>query len=448
VTAIFALLLITLIGLSLSTLSQTSVAISSNEREGTEAFYIAESGITHAIGLLAAAGRNNLDGILSAGDGTVNTGDELSTQATNAIPAAGVTFGAGGAGRYVVRVGNDTGEASASSADDTNGRVVVTATGFGRNGAVATISVVVEISGGAAAELPALFVDGNLKINGNPRIQGTGGSVHSNGTLDFDGNPCAALYFSSASNIVDPGNGGSGGGCSYSAGNVRASQPALTPLTYTITDLRPQADYILGVDGKVYLPGAATPIADASGSGKWEPGDGTIWDWDAGGQRWILASTTLGNGTYYSEGNLVISSNPGESGTVPQVTLIAQGYIDISGNPYFTPKLTHEGVPLSMIAGTDLKISGNPAVGRSNFQGRHYAGHQVSFSGNPAIQGQVLAANLADTTSPGGANFVQLSSGYMEISGDPVITYDVSGGGGGAGVGGSGITISWREVRN
>lgn len=430
-TSIFALLLITLLGLALSSASEVSVAVSLNERDGTAAYYIAEAGLAHAIKLITAVGRSNLATLLTVGDGVANTGDELSTQATSPIPAAGVTCGTGS---YTVKVG---------SHDATNGRVAITSIGVGHNGATATLVATIELSG--SSDLPALLVGGNLKINGNPQILGTGGIVHTNSTLDFDGNPCASQYFSSASNIVDPGNGMSGSGCTYNGGNVRASQPAITVPTYTMTDLRPLADYIFGQDGKVYVPGSATAIADANSSGKWTRGNGDIWDWDSGNKTWKLSSATCASGTYYSDGNLAIGSNPGETGTVPQVTLLAAGYIDISGNPYFTPKLTHNGVSLSMIAGTDLKISGNPASGRSNFEGRHYAGHQISLSGNPSINGNLIAANLADTASPGGTNFIQLSSGFMEISGNAKITYNLSSGGGSSS---TAAVINWREIRN
>jgi hypothetical protein len=276
-------------------------------------------------------------------------------------------------------------------------------------------------------------------------VKGTGGVVHTNNTLDFDGNPCASQYFSSASNILDPNKGGSGAGCTYTSGNVRANQPAITIPTYTLTDLRSLADYILGQDGKVYVPGSTTPIADATSSGKWEPSGGDKWDWDSGNKLWKLSSNSLASGTYYSEGNLSISGNPGHTGTVPQVTLLAAGYIDISGNPSFTPKLTHDGVALSMIAGTDLKISGNPTSGTSTAQGRLYAGHQLGLSGNANINGNIIVANLADTNSPGGSNFVQLSSGFMDISGNATITYNWSSSSSSSG---SAITVNWREVRN
>ena len=50
-----------------------------------------------------------------------------------------------------------------------------------------------------------------------------------------------------------------------------------------------------------------------------------------------------------------------------------------------------------MVAGTDLKINGNPGT---IYEGIHYAGHQIGFSGNPNINGQVFAYNEVDTPYP------------------------------------------------
>ncbi len=98
-----------------------------------------------------------------------------------------------------------------------------------------------------------------------------------------------------------------------------------------------------------------------------------------------------------------------------------------------------------MVAGTDLHIEGDPGSGETNFQGIHYAGHQVDFRGNPSIDGVVIAANQADSGSPGcGCNIVQRDSdGFVKITHQPTITYN-----GGLFGGVEGLTlISWREVR-
>jgi hypothetical protein len=310
---------------------------------------------------------------------------------------------------------------------------VVTSVGHGRDGAtVTTEAVVVALSG------PGMLINGRLRINGNPILNGTGGAIHANGILDFDGSPCASQYFSSSSTIIDPTN--SRGGNCIGAGVNRQNQPIIPPPLYNIrTAFYSNADYILGAigtqTGKVYT-GGGTLIHDANSS-TWKVGS-SEWSWDPGGLRWVHGGNVIPQGTYYSEGNMTIGDNFGTPLTPATVTLIAEGYIDIAGNPYMRPDYQN----YSLMAGTDLKISGNPAAGSQNFNGIHYGGHQLAFSGNPAINGIVIAANLADTNSPGcGCNPVPLSSGFVEIGGNATITYN-------GGLIAAGVTIpSRREVR-
>jgi len=97
----------------------------------------------------------------------------------------------------------------------------------------------------------------------------------------------------------------------------------------------------------------------------------------------------------------------------------------------------------SMIAGTDLKISGRlteVSVEDLEMDGITYALHQIDFSGTPTIRGAVVAANQADTPSPGGINLVPLEAGFMKISGNVRIIADGNNGGGLN-------TLNWREVR-
>ncbi len=85
------------------------------------------------------------------------------------------------------------------------------------------------------------------------------------------------------------------------------------------------------------------------------------------------------------------------------------------------PALTLAGAGYSTIAGTDLKIGGNPVNG---FKGAFYAKDQFDISGNPNLAGQVIASNQADLPfpNPAGINLVELKAGgIMEISGNPTI---------------------------
>ncbi len=122
------------------------------------------------------------------------------------------------------------------------------------------------------------------------------------------------------------------------------------------------------------------------------------------------------------------------------MTLIAEGYIDISGNPEITPALTLSGVTYAAIAGYDLKIGGNPS---NAYQGVWYVRDQIDFSGNPTLTGQIVCLNDEDVAfpNPGDTNLVPLSSGVMVISGNPIITFD-----GGAALANL-AQSAWRECR-
>ena len=456
--ALFALLLITLLGLALTAMGITAVTITTNERQSAEALYIADSGISHAKRLMLTQPPNNLDVFLQGGDGTACNGDELSDPPPAPfVPADAITAAAAGGhpfppgGSYQVRVCDDHLVESTAPPDppdlpdadpnhDANMRIQVVSTAFGRNGAAATLEIII-----AAVPLPALVVDGNLRLNGNPSIIGAGGAAHANGLFDLPGVPCAEEFFSATETFLDTAETGTG--CAGNPPSGTDSPPDIRPGEDEIilpeidpASLEPQADYILGDDGRI-RDQAGNVIGDAN------PGTWNGWDWDPGGSRWVAGGGIPG-GTYYAEGsNINISGNPGSGppGTPPlNLTLIAEGWIEISGNPNIIPDLTMDNVTYSMVAGTDLKISGNPGT---IFQGLHYAGHQIDFSGNPTLNGQVFGKNLDDTEYPpppfpGGQNLIERQAGgFVEISGNPTINYDGSGGLVAV------RAVAWRECR-
>lgn len=478
--SILALLLTTLIGFALFSVGRNARAITTNDRENTEAFFVAEAGMTHALQVIRSLGQANFTKILRNGNDAVlfdelANGDEITTIA-DPIGPGGVSLPDIPGNNYRVSVRDDV----SASLNDTNGRLIVQSVGVGRNNATATIEVLF-----GSLPMPGMIVDGQLRINGNPIFAGVGGSVHSNGTLDFDGNPCAHQYFSSASNIIDPGHAATGPGCNGS--NVFPSQPLIPVPDYVISNWAtdpavPDPDMIFRPDGTIWkkntapwtdpraaiaahagLPAGYTAYRGVPGSpcasscsGDFTEinGSGTAlqrWAFDGDGNKklWALGGDSMvGGRTYYSSGgSLSISGNPGDPSTPAVVTLLADGYIDISGNPRLAPKDAN----VQMMVGTDLKISGNPGGSGFNFRGLHYARHQIGFSGNPAISGQVMAKNLGDTHFPAtptascptcGQNIIPLSSGFMEISGNPTITYD------GGSSSSSRRALNWREIRN
>ncbi len=258
-------------------------------------------------------------------------------------------------------------------------------------------------------------------LAGNPDILGTDGGVHTNGSLEINGNPCAEQYFSSSGSLTINGNPDTGELCAGSGSydSPRDDRPVSEQIE--IPDMNPiefksEADIILGIDGSV---------KDDLGNQLHPPSSGNWgnWDWDPGNKKWILTGTPAVTGTYYSEGAIAISGSPGSAGSPVPLTLIAEGYIDISGNPEMTPALTVDGVTYAGIAGYDLKIGGNPS---NAYQGVWYVRDQIDFSGNPDINGQIVCLNDEDVDfpNPGDTNLVPLSSGVMVLSGNPTITFD------------------------
>lgn len=164
-TAIFALMLLTLLGLSLTHLSLTALNVSNNDRESTEAFHIAEAGIEHAVALIQAAGPGSYNSIATTG----NLSATPSATSADRIPVAGCNIGGG---TYTVTVANGA----------VGGTLRVTSTGAGRNGSVAVIEAIV-----GAETAVALVANGNLTLGGITEFRGVGGVVHANGNLHNSG---------------------------------------------------------------------------------------------------------------------------------------------------------------------------------------------------------------------------------------------------------------------
>ena len=55
-TAIFSIMLLSVLGLSLMVVSESARTVSKNNIEASEAFYIAEAGLAHAVGLIKTNG--------------------------------------------------------------------------------------------------------------------------------------------------------------------------------------------------------------------------------------------------------------------------------------------------------------------------------------------------------------------------------------------------------
>ena len=418
--ALFALLLVTLLGLAMTMQSIIEMSISANERQATETLYVAEAGAVHAQGIIFSQ-TPDFTAMLQEGDGTGCTGDELATGVTDPITA----FGAGGHAfgadaRYEVSVCDDPDETDSDPDVDTNLRVLVRSDGFGPDGSTATVEMVIGI-----IPFPGIAAGGSLRIDGNPVINGPGGGIHMNADLEVTGDPQMEQFANASGSITTPGGSISTGtppGYADSPADTNDSIPTLDIPDINPVDFIGMADYVITFSGGSCFTNGI-------------PGLPTDWSCDPGGNR-IVAGNNIPAGTYHTTGNVNISGNPGVGVGGISLTILAGGYVEISGSPEMSPDLTSGGVNYGVVAGTDLKINGNPS---NPYSGVFYARHQLDFSGNPEITGMVLALDEADFGTP--VNLVERDGGFMVISGNPTITTTLTG------VFTTRVVSGWREVR-
>lgn len=492
-TALVTLLLVTVLGLSLTAVGMLSVTVASNDRDTNEALAIADAGLTHARALLlnqvwvTAPGSSGYTQLLALGDGAGCSGDEFSLVPAFAsspyppvaelIPTAGRTFPTGNTfgGRYEVRlcddhtvesntpayVANPAGFPGYDNDDvDVNRRLLVRSRGIGRNGAEATIEATFN-----DRALPALVVDGNLVINGNVEIMGAAGAVHANGNLDLKGTTmCVEQYYSSVGHpISGTGDGGptcTANGAPMESGADPMPVPKLDPADPMFQTV---ADYLLISAEKKVKCGPSNTTGACAGSDPLNPtvlatlnNNGDKWKgWSYQKFEWSATGDDVPKGTYWTDGNITIGSvkeaDAAECtaiGKTPpcakSVTLFARGWINITGNAKLRPDAAIGIQVYAVVAGTDLQIAGT--VGVDTYEGLYYARDQINFVGTPDISGNVIARNFQDVPWPaagvqGSENKVPLVGGYVSVSGNVKITYNGNSGWNALRI------ASWRECR-
>lgn len=451
VALVFVLIMLsvmTMIGLGITGIGMVAITVTTNASETANALAIADAGLSHAKKLILWQEWPSLDVLLQNGAGTACDGDELAdppagapagypVNAADFIPQAGRAFGGG---TYQVFICDDevndvdpaTGALNLVPNVDVNKRIIVRSIGVGANGATATVEQVF-----GSEDLPAVIVNGNVRVSGSPNINGAAGAIHGNGTLSVAGNACAQQYFSAVAEVpVTGSSAGGGAGCTTAGLETRPDSPPLNVPVIQPDMYKAQSDYWLESDGSCYNGATGAPLVCAT----------LGWNFNAGSTTWSGGSSIL-PGTYWINGNVSMSGSPGTPLTPLPLTILARGFVDVTGSPRTTPDLIVPGfganpVGLAIVAGTDIRLAGTST---QLFDAVYYAGHQIEVLGNPTINGQVLALNAADTVYPIGAgagnNLVPLNAaGEMVISGNPTITF-----------GGNGVQSvrarRWRECR-
>ena len=240
VFTLLSLAMVTVLGLGLTSVAMSTVSQAVAESETTEALAIADAGIEHGKQLVLWQDWQSLNVFLQRGDAQGCNYDELAgtpiniplpagypTTAANFIPATGRAFGQG---RYYVELcdnhSRESGGAGAVLRYDANTDVdkviYMRSVGFGPRGSRAAV----ELTLGAAA-MPAVVVEGNLEVKGNPTVTGPAGSIHANGTLELSGNPCTHVYYASVGGTTESGNVQGGTGCTAADVDSRPFSPRL-----------------------------------------------------------------------------------------------------------------------------------------------------------------------------------------------------------------------------
>ena len=426
---------------------QTQTLISRNERAGTQASAAAEAGLNHAVEVATtfiadwnangyASADAAVDALLLGPDGLSGTvandadngslGTRAGISAAEEIPlGTKLTVTPGINAQYEAFVMDDDAtapdEPGGSVYDDENGKIIVRATGYAENDTKVVLEAIL-----SELELGAVVVNGDLDISGGVSVEGSGGSVHSNGDLVIHGAATTVTGGITASGSYTGGHLGTGGAAEVAVPEIDAS------------DYLGDADYILTSAGTM-TDQAETIICDTGGGGK----GGTAcheWSFDSVHGEWSLGSDAPPDGTYYVEGPVKITGSAGTSGksakggksakaaTPIHLSIIAEGSIDISGSPTIAAETPH----LLFVTDGDLEISGS--LDATSGGGQMLVHEQVKITGNLSAIGQLIVEDAAVSVD----GLVTTN----DISGNVTITYN-----GDLGTGTFTVT-GWRDFRD
>ena len=244
VSMIFTLLslaMVTVLGLGLTSVAMSTVAQAVAESETTEALAIADAGIEHGKQLVLWQDWQSLNVFLQRGDAAGCTYDELAGTPINIpLPAGYPTTAAelhSGDGPRV-RAGPLLRASCATTTRASRWRRRPTPTTTRTTTSTRCSTCAASASARAArvrpssctlgaAAMPAVVVEGNLEVKGNPTVTGPAGSIHANGTLELSGNPCTHVYYASVAGTTESGNVQGGTGCTAADVDARPFSPRM-----------------------------------------------------------------------------------------------------------------------------------------------------------------------------------------------------------------------------
>ena len=236
------------LGATAITTTTTETKISGHFLTATQAFFVAEAGIQHTVGIL-----NN------PGGASNGFNDELTTSGGVMLN----TFALNG-GAYTVTVTDNNDDADLNT--DSDNTIVLTSLGT-QSGARQTTQVVVTR---APIQLKGLITQDNLQIPGDAVVSGSCGNVHSNSNMVISGNPTIDQNCSASGTVTVSGSPTVNGTMTDGAPEVPI--PLIDPAAHA-----GYADYQLRADGIVYdadgnLIANGPQLRDGVGLGTWSQG--------------------------------------------------------------------------------------------------------------------------------------------------------------------------------
>lgn len=327
----------------------------------------------------------------------------------------------------VVMVDDDDGDGNLSV--DSNGIVRLMSQGISNVGSTRTIEIRIAAAVGVGGPISldkAILAEETVSISGNPEQFGSNQDIHSNADINISGNPTTAGTVSAVGSVTVSGTPAGGGTTESNAAYVDI--PQIDPSMFA-----EYADYILDSDGSIYDADGYF-VANANGN--------AYQGWKFGGDKWTTEGGGVMGGMLYFRGvfgNVVVSSNPGHQGDPWLVSILADGWIEIAGNPVLDNYMDPDDPPavqaILFMSGLDIKINGNP---NQTYNGIIAAREQFDISGNPTIEGAVIAAGESNTSDLVVENSI---SGNMTLTYDGGFSFPSIGGGGG----GTANMLSWRD---
>ena len=225
-------------------------------------------------------------------------------------------------------------------------------------------------------------------------VTGTHGNVHTNGNVDQGGNAANIDGSLTATGTYTAHHNWEPGG-EFGGGREAINVPNILAQNYISL-----ADFILHSDGSI-TNGNGSSCGKTCPTG-WTFGSGT---WDLGND----APT----GTFYVEGPVVISGNPGKKGAEIALSIIAEGSIKVTGTPKLKPENADK---IQFVTNGDLTMAGNTDLDDpTNVDGQIFVREQIKISGNPEFQGRITVQDVPSVFNDETENV---------ISGNPTITYN------------------------